>query len=347
MQHDYFLPPEWAMQSGLLLTWPHLDSLWIDMLPQIERVFIQVATEVSYFQPVIISCQNSVHQAHVFQLLRHANAKMDHIHCHIAKANDIWVRDHGPISVFKNKQPVLLDFTFNGWGNKHAHEKDNLVTQQLHQQAVFHSTMHEPIDLILEGGAIEVDGQGTLLMAKSCVLNPNRNTHHSQLDIEKKLASLFGINKTLWLDHGYLEGDDTDGHIDTLARFTDPNTIVYTYCDDPTDSHYETFQLMQDQLRSFRNHENKPYQLIPLPWTSAVFADSDKRRLPANYANFLIINDAVLLPTYNDAKDPEAIDLLKQIFPNRKIIPIPATTVVQWNGSIHCMTMQLPKGIFV
>ena len=198
--------------------------------------------------------------------------------------------------------------------------------------------------MVLEGGAIETDGQGTLLTTEACLLNHNRNPRLDRAAIEMKLREDFGVERILWLSHGHLEGDDTDSHIDTLARFCDPQTIAYVRCDDPEDSHYPSLAAMEEQLKTLRQADGSPYRLIALPWPRPCFDPDDGHRLPATYANFLIINGAVLVPTYADAADAEALATLAEAFPGRDIVPIDCRSVIRQHGSLHCLTMQLPRG---
>ena len=339
------LAPEWAPQSGIMLTWPHSETIWAETLTAIDRVFTEVVRHVSAREKVIISCYDALHREHISKLLTADGVNMDMVSIHIAPCDDIWVRDHGPMTVYQDGKPILLDFTFNGWGDKYPSANDNNITRILHRDHAFDSTAIKTIDMVLEGGAIEVDGQGTLLTTSSCLLAKSRNIYLSKEEISSQLSALFGLNKILWLDHGALAGDDTDGHIDTLARFIDANTICYITCPDSSDEHYVPLKAMEQQLQSFTNYQGKPYTLIPLPWPQARYADYDGRRLPATYANFLLINGAVLVPTYNDPADAEALRIFSSCFPGREIIAIDSLPVIQWYGSLHCMTMQLPAGV--
>jgi agmatine deiminase len=239
---------------------------------------------------------------------------------------------------------VLLDFTFTGWGGKFAAALDNRISEELHAAGAFGRTPLRKIDLILEGGSIESDGRGTLLTTAECLLNPNRNTQYSQERIEARLTAELGSRKFLWLKEGSLAGDDTDAHIDTLARFGPNDTILYVKCDDPSDEHFATFQALENELKNFHTLENQPYRLIPLPWPSAKF-DADGSRLPATYANFLVINGAVLVPTYHDPADSQALKTVGKAFPDREIIGIDCSPLIMQHGSLHCVTMQIPIGV--
>jgi len=341
-----FLPPEWAPQSAVMLTWPHKASYWVDTLQAIEAVFTKTAAEIALRQKLIITCLDEQHILHVKTQLTKAHVDLTKVSLYMARSDDIWVRDHGPITVLSDNKPLLLDFTFTGWGYKYPAENDNRLTEHLKAQNAFGFTPIKKIDMALEGGGIEVDGQGTLLATRSCLLSKKRNPSMTQGQIESCLQSSLGVNRILWLDHGELEGDDTDGHIDTLARFCDPHTICYVCCTDKNDPHYDTFKAMEDELKSFTDYKGKPYRLVPLPFPSVHLADVDGRRLPVSYANFLIINDAILMPTYNDPFDDKALAAVAECFPDREMIAVPSLAVVQWYGSTHCMTMQLPRGVF-
>jgi agmatine deiminase len=340
------LPPEWAPQSGIMLTWPHHSSHWGETITDIDAVFLAVTQAVATHQKVVITCFDDAHRTYIFNLLRNANVNLTQIITGLSPSDDIWVRDHGPLTVMDDEaNTMLLDFTFNGWGDKYPAENDNQITQRLYQQKTFARPSLQSTSFVLEGGGIEVDGHGTLLTTSSCLLSKSRNPQFTKKEIAAELSKYLGINRILWIDHGYLAGDDTDGHIDTLARFVDPYTICYVSCDDPEDEHYAALKAMEQQLSEFTNFIDKPYRLIPLPWPRACFADYDGRRLPASYANFLITNEAVLVPTYDDPADQLALEIMTACFPTREIIPIHSLPVIQWYGSIHCMTMQLPVGV--
>lgn len=334
---------EWEKQSAVMITWPHEDTIWADTLSEANLAFAQVANAISDFQKVIISCQGKNHQAQIEQYLK-PHSQYPFIFAYAA-CDDVWVRDHGPLTVIENQQAILLKFTFNGWGNKYPASKDNELVYALQQQHIFGKTPIESIDLVLEGGAIETDGQGTLLTTSRCLLSPTRNPTLNKTTLSEKLKSYFGVSQVIFLDHGALEGDDTDSHIDTLVRFINPNTLCYVACEDPSDPHYNELREMEKELSTLSNAKGEPYKRIKLPLPNAHYAKYDGRRLPATYANFLIINQAVLLPTYDDPHDALAIEVLTQAFPSRRIIPIPAVEIIQWYGSIHCMTMQLPEGV--
>lgn len=342
---NYYLPAEWGQQSGVMLTWPHHGTIWSETMDAIEEVFVNVAHQISLREKVMISCNNKEHERHILELLEAKGTILNNVYSYIADSNDIWVRDHGPIAVLNHGKLTLHDFQFNGWGNKYPADKDNQLTRNLINQQAFRANTSVQHNFVLEGGAIETDGMGTLLTTESCLLSKERNPSLTKQSITNKLREIFGVSRVLWLEHGHLDGDDTDGHIDTLARFTDPQTICYVQCNDETDEHYLELKAMEKELRALRDIDGDAYNLVPLPWPKPQYADYDGRRLPLTYANFLIINNAVLVPTYNDSADDEAVITISECFPDRDIVSIDCSALVQWYGSLHCMTMQLPSGV--
>jgi agmatine deiminase len=317
----YTLPAEWAPQSAIQLTFPHADSDWADLLDEVMPCFVEIAAAISRFQKVVVVCRDIVATQTLLQA-----ANLDNIIFHALESNDTWARDHGGITVFdENGQAHILDFMFNGWGLKFAADKDNLITRQLHEKNVFHASIRYG-GLVLEGGGIESDGAGTILTTTECLLSPNRNPHLSQTEVEMQLKTLFGAKRILWLNHGYLAGDDTDSHIDTLARLCSESVIAYVKCDDPSDEHYEALLAMEAELKGFVQADGTPYIL-------------------ATYANFLIINGAVLVPTYGLEQDAAALSIVKSVFPDREIIGINCRVLIEQHGSLHCVTMQYPEGV--
>ncbi len=344
MNNNILLPSEWHPQSAIQLTWPHENTDWEYMLEEVTACFVVLATEIMKRQKLIIACAN---KDVVKYELKEQSIYFDNLQLIELPSNDTWARDHGGISVFNNNKKQIYDFTFNGWGLKFASNFDNQITRGLFAKNI----INNDVDIVnkknftLEGGAIESDGKGTLLTTSECLLSPNRNSYFSKEEIENYLKEIFGLNRVLWLDYGYLAGDDTDSHIDTLARFCDEHTIAYVKCDDRNDEHYDALLKMEKQLKSFVDYEGNPYYLIPLPMATPVY-DEDNERLPATYANFLIMNDAVLLPFYNDkVKDEEARIQLQKAFPTKEIIGIDCSVLIRQHGSLHCVTMQYPEGV--
>lgn len=322
-----------------MLTWPHAKSDWAPILNAVEEVFVQIAHRIAERQPLLIVCFDKAHKDRIHAIL--SPFLPQKIDFYIVRSDDTWVRDYGPLTILKDEKKELLDFVFNGWGNKFPAPNDNRVTRELDEQGAFGYVPLCSIDYVLEGGSIEVDGEGTLLTTARCLLAKTRNPHLSRAEIEKKLMTLLGVQRFLWLEHGFLAGDDTDSHIDTLARFTDPNTICYVRCDDEQDEHYAELHLMEAELKNFNNSQGVPYKLVPLPWPSPKY-NAQGQRLPATYANFLIINHAVLVPTYQDEKDKVALQRIQSCFLDREVIGIDCTALIQQGGSLHCVTMQLP-----
>lgn len=337
------LPAEWFPQSGVQITWPHSETDWKPWLEEVTEFYIRLAYHISSQERLIIATPTPQLVEELLKKRLPAQA-LDHIRLFECPTNDTWTRDHGLICVRQNGKWLLKDFCFNGWGNKFSSDKDNRINAHLCETNWLNGTYTNCNDFILEGGSIESDGRGTLLTTSCCLLNPNRNPHLSQQQIEERLCKELFLKRILWLHHGSLEGDDTDGHIDTLARFCPNDTIVYVTCNDPNDSHYEELHLMEEELKNFRTLEDQPYNLVGLPMPRPIVEDGE--RLPATYANFLITNNEVLLPTYRQPDcDEEAVRILQEVFPERAIVPIDSYVLIRQHGSLHCSTMQLPKGI--
>lgn len=335
------LPAEWEEQDGILLAWPHEESDWHPYLEVVEPVYIDLARKISRFEKVLVVAFDG---ERVREQLRESGVQMERISIVELPTNDTWSRDFGPITVFEDDRPLLLDFGFNGWGLKFASNLDNRITRRLHEVGVFGELPCLVQGLILEGGSIESDGEGTLLTTTECLLDANRNPHLCRADIERELRERLGAERILWLESGYLAGDDTDSHIDTLARLCPGDTILHVVCDDEHDEHFAPLRQMAEELKAFRTRAGAPYRLIPLPWPAPRF-DEEGQRLPATYANFLVINGAVLVPTYRDENDAAALVAVGQAFPDRAIIGIDCLPLILQHGSLHCVTMQLPRGV--
>lgn len=327
------LPAEWQKQRAVLMAFPHKDSDWADNLKSALTPFIRIAQAIAYAQPVYIICDNREAIADMFCSTRN----MSFIEI---PTNDTWTRDYGYISIEEDGAVKLLDFTFNGWGRKFEASLDNTVNRTLYKKGYLGTTPLERIDFVLEGGAIESDGEGTILTTTECLCNVNRNGGLSKEAVELKLKEFLGAKRVLWLDYGYLAGDDTDSHIDTLARFIAKDSIVYVQCLDEEDEHYNALKKMETQLKHFQTLEGLSYKLVPLPLPSAKF-DNVGNRLPATYANFLITNGALIYPTYSVKEDKEVHEIFKSSFPDKEIIPIECSRLIEEGGSLHCSTMQI------
>jgi len=331
------LPAEWEPQSFLQLTFPHASSDWASMLNEATSCFVEIIQNTANFEPVLVVCDNAEEVRLFFE-------NTNHIYFAEAPSNDTWARDHGGITVLKEGSPIIHDYIFNGWGNKFDATLDNQITQKLFDAGIFQDVQIESFDFVLEGGSIESDGNGTILTTSECLLENNRNPHYSKADIENLLKQNLGVERILWLDYGYLAGDDTDSHIDTLARFCDEHTIAYVGCHDPEDEHFEALRQMKYQLQELTDRNEKPFHLVELPLPDPFF-DHEGNRLPATYVNFTIINGAVLVPVYGVSQDKVAVKILEGCFPNRKIIPVNCRVLIEQHGSLHCVTMQYPEQV--
>lgn len=341
MKNNIVLPAEWALQSAIQLTWPHEDTDWAYMLDEVETCFINLAREIAARQHLLIVAPDI--QA-VYERIKDV-VNMENVSLVECLTNDTWARDHGGITVHYNSNPVIYDFGFNGWGLKFAANHDNLITHKIYKYQIFNAAYQNRRNFIIEGGSIESDGQGTLLTTSECLLSPNRNPLLSKEEIEEYLKEAFGLSQVLWLDYGYLAGDDTDSHIDTLARLAPGDTILYVRCDDINDEHYSELKQMEVQLKTFRTLDGRPYRLLPLPMAAPAY-DQDGYRLPATYANFLIMNDAVLYPTYGvPTLDEEARRVIAEAFPEREVVGVDCQALIKQHGSLHCVTMQYPIGV--
>lgn len=347
MTHKHLrLPAEWEPADAVLMAWPHSGTDWAYMLEEVHTCYADIIAALAKHTRVILIGPEEPEERFLPK-----GPEADNVVFINIPTNDTWTRDYGPLTAIETSvhgdSIVINDFKFNGWGLKFAADRDNLVTRTLSEAGIFNGTYRNRLNFVLEGGSIESDGKGTLLTTEGCLLSPNRNGASTLDSIENTLADAFGISNYLWLRHGALEGDDTDGHIDTLARLVPPgDTILYVGCSDPADSHYDPLKLMLEDLRQLRTPEGLPYHLIELPLPDPVYDPEDGHRLPATYANFLIINGAVLLPVYGQPmKDTLAKMTVGAAFPGYDIIPVDCRALVRQHGSLHCATMQLPSGM--
>lgn len=340
---DTHLPAEWAPQSAVQLTWPHEGTDWAPILPMVTDCYVRMALEIALREPLIIVAQKPEEAEATLKQRLPAEA-LGNIRFYPMPTDDTWARDHGFITLLSPQGPLLLDFQFNGWGKKFEAAQDNRINRTLMKQQAFRGTYIDHLDFVLEGGSIESDGRGTILTTSQCLLAPNRNQPLSQTDIENRLKEYFHAQRVLWLNHGYLEGDDTDSHVDTLARLCPNDTIAYVQCTQMDDPHYEELRLMEEELKQMRTPEGEPFTLVPLPMAAPAY-DDEGQRLPATYANFLVINGAVLMPTYNHPElDEQAQRQLQKAFPKHEIVGIDCRALIIQHGSLHCCTMQFPLG---
>ena len=330
-------PAEWAPQQFVQLTWPHADTDWAYMLDEVQVCFKNIAREIAQRQRLLVVAPD------IEDVRRQIDNEVNMANVSLVElpSNDTWARDHGGITIFEDNKPVVLDFQFNGWGLKFASDKDNLITERLHRGGHLFGELRNCRNFTFEGGSIESDGEGTLLTTSECLLSPNRNATMSRNDIEKYLLDTLGARQLLWLDYGYLAGDDTDSHIDTLARLCPNNTILYVKCHDEADEHYEALHHMEQQLKTFRTLNGEPYRLIALPMARPAFEDDE--RIPATYANYLVMNGAVLVPIYGTDLDAIALEQVGKAFPDREIVGVDCQALIRQHGSLHCVTMQYPS----
>ncbi|MBY8966796.1 agmatine deiminase family protein [Algiphilus sp. NNCM1] len=334
------LPAEWAPQAAVQLTWPHADGDFGPMLDAAHDQFLRLAVAIAEATPLLVVVPDRPEARRAELLAR--GVVPERLQMVALPSNDVWARDHGPITVWRDDGWQHLDFRFDGWGGKFDATLDNALTAQLAEQGRLPG-MTASVDWVLEGGSIESDGAGTILTTARCLLDTARNPGATREGVEALLRDQLGAQRVLWLAHGDLLGDDTDGHIDTLARFCSPDCIAYQACDDPSDAHFNTLRAMADELGALRTAQDKPYQLIPLPLPAAVFDPEDGHRLPAGYANFLISNALVLVPTYDDPADAIALERLQAAFPRHRVQGVDCRTLIRQHGSLHCVTMQIPS----
>lgn len=338
------LPAEWYPQSAVQLTWPHKGTDWAPILKEVTTCYIRMALEIALREHLVVVTPEPEEVEKLFECNLPQQARKN-ISLIKIDSNDTWTRDHGFITVLSDNGAKLLDFQFNGWGKKFEAALDNQICRKMMDKGILKGTYCNHLDFVLEGGSIESDGMGTIMTTRHCLMAPHRNQPMTQEEIEKRLLEVFNAQRILWLEYGYLAGDDTDSHIDTLARLCPNDTIAYVQCTDPEDEHYSALLAMEQQLKTFRTTGGQPYRLIPLPMAAPAY-DEKGCRLPATYANFLIINGAVLMPTYeNKELDEKAKKQLQKAFPKHEIIGINCLALIEQHGSLHCCTMQFPKGV--
>lgn len=375
---DSRLPAEWEPQDAVLLAWPHAGTDWAVRLGAAEGTYVALVAAIVRFEAAIVCVPDAGIGAHAAGLLRAAGADLSRIRFVEIPYDDTWLRDSGPITLLSGTgrpatgqtgqeprmaglapdgsrdprsghpragaQPdaTLLDFRFTGWGGKFEATRDDALVAGLDRRGVFRAgTRYQRVDWALEGGAIESDGRGSILTTWRCL--HQRHPGQSRELIDLTLRNALSASRVLWLDHGWLQGDDTDAHIDTLARFAPDDAIVYQACSDPADGHYAELDAMRRELEALRTADGVPYRLFPLPWPKPVIDEG--RRLAASYANYLVVNGAVLVPAYGDAVDAAAAETIRLAHPGREVVQIPCRPLIWQNGSLHCVTMQLPAGV--
>lgn len=332
------LPAEWEPQEAVLIAWPHEATDWAPMLPEVHECYNALAHAIAARARVIVAGPG-------LDDARRALADVPHHRKTFVSidTNDTWTRDYGAITTLDHAgHPTLHDFCFNGWGLKFASCLDNMATRALIRAGAITGTYDNRLGFVLEGGSIDSDGRGTILTTSACLMSACRNGDLNRAQIEEQLKHTLGASRVLWLDYGALAGDDTDSHIDTLARLAPHDTIIYTACDDPSDEHFYQLQAMKMQIQELRTSDGQPYNLIELPLPDAIY-DEDGERLPATYANFLPLNGAILMPVYGQPrKDRLACDTMRVAFDGYEIVPVDCRALIRQHGSLHCATMQFP-----
>lgn len=341
MTEELRFPAEWEPQSAILIAWPNADTDWAERLGAVEDAYIALIAAITRFQPVIVIVADDDVEAYAQARLQSNRIDMAKVRFVTAPYDDTWLRDTGPITLRDGEGFRLMDFRFTGWGGKYGASDDDRIIERLQADGVFGDAEREAIDFALEGGAIDTDGAGTLLTTWRCL--HERHPDATREALTAKLSAWLRQDRVLWLEHGYLEGDDTDAHVDTLARFAAEDAIVFQACDDTSDPHFGELGAMAAEIAALRTRDGRPYRLFPLPWARPI--RDGERRLAASYANFLIVNGAVLMPGYGDAADAKAAQVMQAAFPDREIVQVDCRPIIWQNGSLHCLTMQLPAGL--
>jgi len=334
------MPAEWSPHRATWLSWPHNLETWPTYLEKVRNIWVQMVAALSPHEQVYLLVNDAAVKSEVTSRLNAAKAALANVTLLEIPTVDVWMRDYGPTFVIRNSPDRRLafnDWIFNGWGGKYkAYEEDDRVAREIAKLLQLPVFEHK---LILEGGSIEVNGAGTCLTTEQCLLNPNRNPHLSRTQIEEFLKNSLGVRQILWLGEGIV-GDDTDGHIDDIARFVNPTTVACIIEANPKDDNYRFLQDNYERLQGARDQDGNKLSIVCLPCPAPVFYDG--ARLPASYANFYIANQVVLVPVFDDANDKEALGLLQECFPSRKIIGLRCNEVVAGLGAIHCVTQQEP-----
>ncbi|MBP5561065.1 MAG: agmatine deiminase family protein [Muribaculaceae bacterium] len=332
------LPAEWHPQDAVLLAWPHAATDWYPLLEEVKYCYRRLIASIIDHEPVLLVTPDVEDTRRELRDLDNGQ-----IHYFEIDTNDTWARDFGPLTVVDGDgAPLLLDYKFDAWGMKFAACLDNLVVRRLHKMGAFAAPLVGRQGFVLEGGSVESDGDGTLMVTTRCLLSPNRNGDLDRSQIEHQLLDDLGMEKVIWIEHGELAGDDTDAHIDTIARFAPHNTIVFSGTDEPVDAQARSLIALEQELMQVTNRHGQHYQLVKLPTPAPTF-DEDGNRMPATYANFLVTNKKVLVPIYGQDTDDVALRLIASCF-DREVEGLDCRPLIEQHGSLHCVTMQLPKG---
>lgn len=341
-EDKYTLPAEWHEQRAVLLAWPSEHTDWAPYLNEMEQTVTDMVCAIYEHEQVIIVTDNITRvKKCVFE--RMGKRVYKGIYYLLTSYNDTWMRDCGPLTLIDGQgNKLIADFRFNGWGEKFDALKDNLITQELYQKGYIDGVHIDEQNFVLEGGAIESDGKGTIFTTRFCQMAPHRNQPMTECEIEERMKKSLGAERIVWFDHGKLVGDDTDGHIDMVVRIAPNDTLLYCKDELNQGQTLDEFNKLEGEVQSLRTLDGKPYRTLALPLPGPV--EFEGELLPASYANFLVINGAVLVPTYRQAdNDRRAMQIIGEAFPDREIIGIDATVAIRQHGAIHCLTMQIPK----
>ena len=340
-----YLPAEWELQSGVQLTWPHEDTDWKPYLQEITSVFLEISRIILHQEKLLIVSPD-IKATEALLKKNIDNSLLGNLRLLECDSNDTWARDHAFLTLSTGNAPLLLDFRFNAWGEKFAWEKDNAINRHLRDSDLLKGTYKDEMDFVLEGGSIESDGKGTIFTTSTCLLAPHRNQPLTKKDIEVQLKRRLHAQRIVWLNHGFLAGDDTDGHIDTLVRTAPNDTLLYVRCTEEDNPQYAELKALEQQLKNLKTMEGQSYRLLSLPMPDEITFGGEP--LPATYANFLILNEAVIVPTYGQKdKDEEAMATIAKAFSGREITSIDARIIIRQHGSIHCLTMQYPENVII
>lgn len=342
-QLGYYFPAEFAPHKATWLSWPHKEASWPGKIQSIFPSYVAFIKTLVRFEEVNINVCDEAMKARAIQLLQDAGVEMSRIHFYMHPTNDAWCRDHGPAFLMNKQDPTkkaIVDWNYNAWGNKYPpFDQDDVIPTKI-GQALGYEVFHPGI--IMEGGSVDFNGAGTVITSTACLLNPNRNPHLNQSQIEQYLMDYYGQDQVLWVDEGIV-GDDTDGHIDDTVRFVNEDTVITVIEENKQDENYGLLQHNLKQLQQMRLLSGKQLNIVEIPMPNDVIWED--QRLPASYANFYIANQQVIVPTYRCSKDDQVMTIIQQCFPDREIVGIDSTDIIWGLGSFHCLSQQEPERI--
>lgn len=333
----YRMPAEWEKHEAIWLSWPHDSTDFSNRFDEVHKTYLRIIKTISNCETVNLLVKDNQTKKEIEDLFKKEKIDMERITFHVFHFADIWIRDYGPIFVINQNKLAMTDWIFNAWG-----EKFKQLLNDTNIPGLISQTLNIPCfspDMVLEGGSIDVNGKGTLITTEQCLLNKNRNPNLSKQEIEKYLMEYLGARKILWLKKG-IEGDDTDGHVDDIARFVNPTTLLCAFEDDKDDENYSILKNNFEILQNSSDQDGNKLNIVKLPMPG--FIGADKNRLPASYANFYIGNNAVLVPVFGHENDRKALDTIQNCFPTRKTIGIHCVDLLYGGGVIHCISQQQP-----